>query len=148
MICIMPRQIHLWNFKSICRKMTKNSPENKILAKGNNSCKSKSNTTKVKLDLYYVKTNSYTKFQVNITKDRREKFGKLFLFQRVITQEKVRQTQPNSNLICIMSRQIHIPNFKSISQRTTEKSLENWVDGHEWADWLRDGQTDRRRGNL
>ena len=29
-----------------------------------------------KLDLYYVKTNSYTKFQVNILKDGREKFGK------------------------------------------------------------------------
>ena len=48
-----------------------------ILAKGNNSCKSSSNTTKVKLDLYYVKVNSYTKFQVNNTKDGREKSGKL-----------------------------------------------------------------------
>ena len=44
--------------------MTEKSPENKILAKGNNSCKSRSNATKVKLDLYYVKTNPYTKFQV------------------------------------------------------------------------------------
>ena len=52
------------------------SPENEILAKGNNSCKSRSNATKVELDLYYVKTNSYIKFQVNATKDRREKFGK------------------------------------------------------------------------
>ena len=49
--------------------MTKKSPGNEILAKGNNSCKSKSNATKVKLDLYYVKTNTYTKFQVNISKD-------------------------------------------------------------------------------
>ena len=51
--------------------MTKKSPENEILAKGNNSCKSRSNATKVKLDqsLYYVKTNPYTKFQVNISKD-------------------------------------------------------------------------------
>ena len=56
--------------------MTKKSPENKILAKGNNSCKSRSNATKVKLDLYYVKTNPYTKFQVNISKDNREKFRK------------------------------------------------------------------------
>ena len=37
--------------------MTKKSPENEILAKGNNSCKNKSNATKVKLALYYVKTN-------------------------------------------------------------------------------------------
>ena len=49
--------------------MTKKSPENEILAKDNNSCKSKSNATKVKLDLYYVKSNPYTKFQVNILKD-------------------------------------------------------------------------------
>ena len=35
-----------------------------------------------------------------------------------------------AKLICIMSRQIHIPNFKSISQRTTEKNSENRVDGH------------------
>ena len=59
-------------------KMAKKNPENIILAKGNNSCKSKSNVTKVKLDLYYVKTNSYTKLQINNTKDRREKSGKQF----------------------------------------------------------------------
>ena len=32
-----------------------------------------------------------------------------------------------SNLICIMSRQIHIQNFKSISQKTGEKSPENEI---------------------
>ena len=47
-----------------------------IFAKGNNSINSKSNMTKFELHLYYVKTNSYTKFEVNITKDRKEKFGK------------------------------------------------------------------------
>ena len=31
---------------------------------------------KLKLDLYYVMTNSYTKFQVNTPKDYREKYGK------------------------------------------------------------------------
>ena len=36
-----------------------------------------SSVTKRELDLYYVKTNSYTKFEVNISKDGREKFGKL-----------------------------------------------------------------------
>ena len=44
-----------------------------------------------------------------------------------------------------MSRQIHIPNLKSISQSTTEKSSENQVDGHwvDWrTDWQRDGRTD------
>ena len=56
--------------------MTKKSPENEILAKGNNSCKSRSKATKVKLDLYYVKTNSYMKFQLNLSKDDKEKSGK------------------------------------------------------------------------
>ena len=48
-----------------------------ILAKGNNSCKSRSRVTNLKLDLYYVMTNSYTKLQVIILKDGREKSGKL-----------------------------------------------------------------------
>ena len=74
--CIMSRQIHIWSFNSIRQKMTKKSPENGFFAKGNNSCKSRSNATKVKLDLYNVKPNPYTKFQVNISKDDWEKFGK------------------------------------------------------------------------
>ena len=56
--------------------MTKKSPENKILAKGNNSCKSRSMATNVELDLYYFMTNSYMKFQVNMSKDDKEKSGK------------------------------------------------------------------------
>ena len=56
--------------------MEKKSPENYILAKGYNSSRSRSNVTKVELDLYYVKTNSFTKFQVNISNDDQEKSGK------------------------------------------------------------------------
>ena len=55
-------------------KTGEESPENEILAKGNNSIKSWSNMTKLKLDMYYVKTNSYMKFQLN--KDDEEKSGK------------------------------------------------------------------------
>ena len=36
-----------------------------------------SSVTKLNLDQYYVMTNSYTKFQVNISNDNREKSGKL-----------------------------------------------------------------------
>ena len=43
--------------------MTKKSPENEILAK-------------LRLDQYYVKTNPYMKFQVNMSKDDKEKSGK------------------------------------------------------------------------
>ena len=115
----------------------------RILAKGSNSCKSTSNGTQVELDLYHVKTNSYSKFHVNITKDGRENVGKLFFLQRAITPVKEGRTGEKLNLICIMSRQIHILNVRSISQRRAEKSSENRVDGHR-VDW----QMDRRRGNL
>ena len=77
LICIMLWQIHTPNFKSISQTTTEKIPENWILAKGNNSPKSRSSVTKLKLDLYYVMINSYTKFQVNISKDDREKSGKL-----------------------------------------------------------------------
>ena len=123
----MSRQIHIWNFKSICQKMTKKSPENESLAKGNNSCKSRSNVTKAELDLYYVKRNSYMKFQVNMSKDDKEKSGKRFFLQRAITNVKVGQMRPKSNLTCIMSRQIHIWNFNSIYQKMTKKSPENEI---------------------
>ena len=56
--------------------MTKKSPENEIFAKGNNPRKCRSNATKVELDLYYVKANSYMKFQLNMSEDEKEKSGK------------------------------------------------------------------------
>ena len=58
------------------RKMAKKNPEIFILAKGYNSSRSRSNETKVELDLYYVKKYSYAKFQFNISKEGWEKFGK------------------------------------------------------------------------
>ena len=58
-------------------KTGEESPENLIFAKGNNSIKRRSNTTKLKLDLYYVKTNQYMKFQVKMSKDdKKKKAGK------------------------------------------------------------------------
>ena len=36
-----------------------------------------SSVTKLDRDLYYVMTNSYTTFHVNISKDKRENYGKL-----------------------------------------------------------------------
>ena len=69
LMCIMSRQIHILNFRSSSQKTGEKSSENEIFAKGNNSKNIRSNATKVKLDLYYVKTNPYTKFQVNISKD-------------------------------------------------------------------------------
>ena len=76
LICIMSIPIHIPNFKSIFQNTAEKSMGNQILAKGNNYCKSRSSVTELKLDVYDVMTNSYTKFKVNISKDCREKSGK------------------------------------------------------------------------
>jgi hypothetical protein len=45
---------------------------------------------------------------------------------RVITQPKVIRQEPNSNLNCNSSRYSLMPNIKSIYQRTSKKSLDNF----------------------
>ena len=71
------KTINLSNVKSISQKTAEISPENEILAKDNYSYTGWSSVTKLKFYLYYVNANSYTKFQVNISKDLRERSGKL-----------------------------------------------------------------------
>ena len=51
LICIMSWQIHVPKTKSISKKDSRESPENWISAKGNNSRKSRSSVTKLILDL-------------------------------------------------------------------------------------------------
>ena len=99
-------QIYVPNYKSISQKMAEKILENWILAKVSYSCKGGSSVAKLKLDLYYVMTNLYTIFQVNISKDSRERFRKLNFSK---------------------GWQIYVPNYKSISQKMAEKSLENWI---------------------
>ena len=76
LICITSIQIHMLNIKSISLKTAEKTLANNIFAKGNNSSKSRSNATKVKLDPYYVMKNSDIEFQVNISKEDREKLGR------------------------------------------------------------------------
>ena len=64
--CIESKAIHIQNFNWISQKTAEKSLENLIWAKGSNSCKIRPSVTKLELELYYVMTNSYTKFQVNI----------------------------------------------------------------------------------
>ena len=128
--------------------MTKKSTENEIWAKGNNSCKSKSNATKVKLNLYYVKTNSYTKFQVNITKDRREKFRKLnFAKGNNWRKSKSNTTKVKLDLYYVKAN----PYTKfqvNISEDDWEKNRKTkWTDT-EWTNGQTDGQTDGRTNRL
>ena len=72
----MSRQIHIPKCQVNITRQEKKVRKTIFFGKGNNSIKSRSNTTKLKLDLYYVKTNPYMKFQVNMSKDDKEKFGK------------------------------------------------------------------------
>ena len=74
--------------------------------------------------IYKISSQYLKRLQIKI---RKTKFS-----QRAITPVKVSQVWRNSNLIW----QIHIPNFKLISQKTAEKSLENRS--------VTDRQTDRQ----
>ena len=81
-------------------KTGEESPENEFFAKDHTG------VTQLKA----IETNSYTKCQVNITRQER-KVRKNEIFAKGntgVTQLKVRQTCQNLNLTCIMSRQIHI----------------------------------------
>ena len=120
-----------------------------IFAKGNNSSKSRSTETKVKLDLYHVKTKSYTKFQVNISKDDWEKFGKpsgRTFMQRGNNPSKSRSTETKVEL------DLYRVKTKSYTKFQVNISKDDWEKfgkptGRTPSE-LMDGQSDRRRGNL
>ena len=62
-------------------KRLQRKPGKLFFTKRNNSCKRRSSVTKLKLDLYYVNTYSYPVFTVNISKDCKEKSGKLNFYK-------------------------------------------------------------------
>ena len=135
-----------WNFKSRSRKITKKSPENKILAKGNNSCKSRSNAIKVKLDLNYGKTNSFTEFQVKITKKKRErKVRKTNFFAKGNNSSKSTSTVTKVELDLYHVKAKLYTKFQVNISKDDWESSENRVDGHrvDWrTDWHTEGRTD------
>ena len=73
--------------------MAEKSLENESLAKGSNSCKSRSSMTKLELELYYVMTNSYTKFEVSsqYLQRRQRNVRKTKFSQRAIAPVKASQ---------------------------------------------------------
>ena len=101
-------QIHALNLKFIFKDSSK-TPENWLLAKGNNF-------QKLQLYLYYVMTNSCTKFQVLISRRRQIPIRKTEFKQRTIILVKVDPAWRNPNLSSLMFKQIHVPNFKSIER--------------------------------
>ena len=142
----MLRQIQIPNFKSISQKTGEKNPENKILAKGNNSCKSRSKSTKVDLDLYNVKTNSYSKFQVNITKkklERKVRKNKIFAKGNYSSKSGSNETKVELDLYYVKTN----PYTKcqvNISKDDWEKFGKPSGRKTEWTD----GRTDRGRVNI
>jgi hypothetical protein len=66
-----------------------------------------------------------------ISKDVKKRSGQRKIWtkntsSRAITQPKVNRPERNSNLNCNSSRYSHIPNIKSIYQRTSRKSLDKF----------------------
>ena len=105
--------------------------------------------TTLELDLKYSKTKSYAKFQLNMSKHVREKWGKLCISsilssKRGITPTKLDANLGHSNLICSTVKQSHMQNFSSICQSMLEKSVENWPTETR-TDGRTDGESDGRR---
>ena len=70
----MSRQIYITDFKSILQRRERKARKTTFLQRAITQLKV--GQTRQNLDLYYVETNSNMKFQVNISKDDKEKSGK------------------------------------------------------------------------
>ena len=87
----MTRQIHITNFKSYLKRQHRKVWKIEFLAICSNSCKHRSNARKVELDQYDVNTNSYTKFQVKMSKyDRKTEAWQTDRLIDRLTASKVR----------------------------------------------------------
>ena len=98
--------------------------------KRHNSFKNWRKVTTLKLDLKYINTKSYAKFQLKMSKRVGEKCGKLHISyflssQRVITPSKTDAKWRHSNLTWSTLKETHVQNFSSICQCVQEKSAEN-----------------------
>ena len=129
------------NFKSINQNMTEKSLGNirktKFLQRALTPVKvgqawQNSNLMCIKSKAIYIQNWCVSsqkqfiyKILIEYLKRLQKKVRKTEIEQTAITPVKIVQAWRNSNLICFTSLQIHIPNFKSISQNTAEKSMEN-----------------------
>ena len=89
--------------------------------KGHNSYKNWRKLTTLELDLWYSKTKSYAKLQLDMSKHVREKCGKLHITYILsskggITPSKIDAKWRHLNLICITLKQSDVQNFSSICQ--------------------------------
>ena len=99
-----------------------------------------SSVTKLKFDLYYVITNSYTKFEVNISKDCREKSRKLF-FAKGNNSYKSRSSVTKLELdLYYLTTNLYTKFEVNILKDSREKSGKLKCD--RLTDWQTDRQTD------
>ena len=75
----------------------------------------------LELALYYIKTKSCAKFQLNMSEHAGENCGKLCISyilssKRGITPSKTDATGQHSNVLCSTSKQSHVQNFSSKCQ--------------------------------
>ena len=110
LICSTVKQSHTQNFRSIYQKACKRKVRKTVyfeyskFKKRHNSNKNWSKMTTLKLALWYIKTKSYTKFELNMSKHVGEKCGKLHIckslkLKRSITPAKSDGNWWHSNLI-------------------------------------------------
>ena len=77
--------------------------------------------TTLEFDLFYIKTKSYSKFQLNVSKHVREKCGKLHISsilssQRGITLSKIDAKRRHSTFDLLYIKLRQVQNFSSICQ--------------------------------
>ena len=88
----------------------------------------------LEIDLKFIKWRPYTQFQLNVSKNVREKCGKLCIkfssigsSRKGITPTKSDENWRHSNLICSTIKQSHMLNDSLICSSKYEKSAENCV---------------------
>ena len=88
--------------------------------KGHFSYKNWCPLTTLEVDLYYSKTKSCAKFQLNMSKHVMEKCGKLYLQYSKFEKRhnsKIGANWRHSNLICSTEKQSNMQTFRSICER-------------------------------
>ena len=105
--------------------------------KGHNSHKNWRKLTTLKLDLYYIKTKSYTKFQLNMSKHVGEKCGKLCISsilssKRGIPPLKIDANWRHSNLICSTVKKKSYAKFKLNMSKHVSNFFDLKGQRHDW----------------
>ena len=102
LLCSTVKQSHMQNFSSICQSMEEKMRktvyfEYSKFRKRYNSNKNWSKMTTLKLALWYIKTKSYTKFELNMSKHVGEKCGKLHICKSLKLKRSITPAKSDGN---------------------------------------------------